>query len=334
MPSTRLLKRVSRAAWRATGNHLRARFANSSKDERRPWRQELVLQLMRRDMARSVDRRPADIRRKETPTPLRRSVRRRIRLAERTLANRPCLEITPRGWTPDGASVLYLHGGGYCVCSPQTHRSLGAQIALDSGMRVLLLDYRLAPEFPHPAAIDDADAACDALIEEMDGAHRLFIGGDSAGGGLTLATLVSRRDAGAPLPRGAFLLSPWVDLTLSGESIDAKADSDYLSRAVLSYFARQYLGTAEPTHPLVSPLRADLRGLPPTLLQVGGAETLLTEGEQLAQRLEASDVATELQVFPDACHVFQVFAPLHPDAGRAVRGIGDFLRRLSVDAPT
>lgn len=194
-------------------------------------------------------------------------------------------------------------------------------------MRCLLLDYRLAPEHPHPAAIEDAVAAVDALISEIGDSRRLCIGGDSAGGGLTLATLVSRRDAGAALPGAAVLLSPWVDLTLSGESIDALEDSDYLSRYILSRFAEHYLAATDATQPLASPLRADLRGLPTTLIQLGGGETLLSEGQQLNERLNSVGVSTELQIFPGACHVFQAFAPLHPDAVPAIRGIGEFLRR-------
>lgn len=282
--------------------------------------------MMRGDLKRVISRPPAAIRRGEIPTPLRRSLRRRLTISEGSLGGRPCLTLTPRDWAADGASLLYLHGGGYCVCSPQTHRALVAQIAVESGRRCLLLDYRLAPEHPYPAAIEDAVVALEELIDEVGEPRRVAIAGDSAGGGLSLAAVLSCRDAGRPLPQSMVLLSPWVDLTLSGESIDHRASTDYLSRGILSSFAAHYLAQTDPGDPLASPLWGELHGLPRTLVQLGGGETLLHEGQGLIERLAASGVAVEPQVFPGACHVFQAFAPLHPDAGPAIRDIGAFLR--------
>ena len=281
--------------------------------------------MMRHDMGRIISRPPSAIRRAEIPTPLRPALKRHVTFQRRALGGRPCLEITPHDRTATEDCLLYLHGGGYCVCSPQTHRALVAQIAIASGMRCLALDYRLAPEHPHPAALEDALAALEELIEEAGNPQNVCIGGDSAGGGLSVATLVARRDAGLPMPRAMILLSPWVDLTASGESIDRLASSDYLSRQILSQFATHYLADTAPDHPLASPLWADLRGLPSTLVQLGGGETLLSEGQQLVERLGAASVDVELQVFPGACHVFQAFAPLHPDANRAIRRLGAFL---------
>lgn len=281
---------------------------------------------MRGDLHRVVSRPPAAIRRSEMPTPIRRSLRRRLSLSEASLGGRPCLTITPHAWAASDDSLLYLHGGGYCVCSSRTHRALAAQIAVESGRRCLLLDYRLAPEHPYPAAIEDAVAALEELIHEVGDAGRVAIAGDSAGGGLSLATLLSCRDAGMPIPQSMVLISPWIDLTLSGESIDRLAPTDYLSRQILSSFAAHYLAQADARQPLASPLWADLQGLPTTLVQLGGGETLLSEGQQLVERLAAAGVPVELQVFPGACHVFQAFAPLHPDAAPALRQIGVFLK--------
>ena len=256
---------------------------------------------------------------------MRGKLRRHITPGFRTLGGRPCLSLTPSGWTPDGATLVYLHGGGYCVCSSKTHRALAAQLAIESGMRTLLPDYRLAPEHPFPAAIDDAVAACRELRDELDG-RPWCLGGDSAGGGLSLATLLTLREAAEPLPSAAVLLSPWVDLTLRGASIDAHGPTDYLNRTILQRFAEHYLADTSPEEPLASPLYADLRGLPPMRVQVGGAEVFTSEVEQLGRRLEEAGVPHRLDVFPGACHVFQAFAPLHPDANRGLRELGLFLR--------
>lgn len=328
MALPRLLKRVSTAAWRATAQHLASRVDGAR--ETRPWRQELVLEIMRRDMGRVACWPPEKVRQREMATPLRRFLRRRIALKYRTLGERPCLEIVPRGWTSGDPTLLYLHGGGYCVCSSRTHRAMAAQLAIEGGVRCLLPDYRLAPEDPFPAAIDDAVAACGELAAASNGVP-WYLGGDSAGGGLSLATMVTLRDRSLALPAAAVLLSPWVDLTLSGDSIDSLADSDYLNRTILSRFAEHYLASTPADHPLASPVEADLRGLPPMHVQVGGGEVFSSEVNRLGERLAEAGVPHRVQVFPGACHVFQAFAPLHPDAVRGLRDLGDFLRQQTAD---
>src|SRR5712691_3956124 len=184
-----------------------------------------------------------------------------------------------------GRVVLYLHGGGYVIGSPRSHRHLAAASAGAAGASALSLDYRRAPEDPFPAAVDDAVACYRWLLEQGIAPGRIVIAGDSAGGGLTVATLLALRDARVPLPAGGVCISPWVDLTCSGESYRTKADVDPIVRqAGVAEMATAYLGSASPRTPLASPLFADLRGLPPLLIQVCSDEVLLDHAVQLAQR--------------------------------------------------
>ncbi len=161
--------------------------------------------------------------------------------------------------------VLYLHGGGYCICSLDTHRGLASRLALACQARVLIIDYRLAPEHPFPAALEDALTAYQWLIDQGIPANQIVIGGDSAGGGLTLATVLSLRDAGQSLPKALFLLSPWTDLTFSGESVRTRKELDPIfgGEGNRLEFAPSYLGVNDPSNPLISPLFADVHGLPP-----------------------------------------------------------------------
>ncbi len=179
--------------------------------------------------------------------------------------------------SPDG-TVLYLHGGAYCLGSIKTHRMLAAALADGANMQVLMIEYRLAPEFPFPAALDDAVAAYLWLMENGSSPTRILIAGDSAGGGLALATLLKLRDEGQPLPAGGILLSPWTDLTMSGDSAATKASLDFILNADhLSRMAQLYAGEASLQNPLISPLFSDLTGLPPLLIQVGTDEILLDD---------------------------------------------------------
>jgi len=224
-----------------------------------------------------------------------------------------------------GRVVLYLHGGGYVIGSPRSHRHLAAAIAAAARSSALLLEYRCAPEAPFPAAVDDAVAAYRWLLDQGVSAGGIVIAGDSAGGGLTVAALLALRDARLPLPAAGVCISPWVDLTCSGASYATKAASDpIVKRAGVDEMARAYLGTADPRTPLASPLFADLRGLPPLLIQVGSEEVLLDDSIQLAERAKAAGVDTTLEVWEQMIHVWHWFLPMLDEAEEAVAAIGRF----------
>lgn len=221
--------------------------------------------------------------------------------------------------------LLYFHGGGYAIGSIATHRHLMQRLARAARARVLGIGYRLAPEHPFPAAIDDARASYGFLLAQGIGPGQVAIGGDSAGGGLTLALLLALRDAGEPLPACAICLSPWTDLSGSGDSITTRAAADpMVSWAGLRRFADAYLGTADPKHPLASPLFADLFGLPPLYLQVGNAEVLLDDSTRLAERARSAGVDVTLEVWDDMIHVFQAFPSL-AESEEAIARLGAFV---------
>ena len=226
-----------------------------------------------------------------------------------------------------GRAVLYLHGGGYVIGSINTHRSLAARLARASRARVLLIDYRLAPEHPHPTAVDDSVAAYRWMLAQGLKPARIAVAGDSAGGGLTVATLVAIRDAKLPLPGAAACLSPWVDLEGVGESMTTKADIDpIVQKAGLVRMAVAYLGGKDPRTPLAAPLYADLSGLAPLLIQVGAAETLLDDAIRLAKLAGAADVHVELQIWPEMIHVWHLFHPELKAGKRAIEAGGAFVR--------
>ena len=187
--------------------------------------------------------------------------------------------------------LLFFHGGGYCSGSIMSHRGMVTEAGRAARVRTLAVAYRLAPEHPFPAAIEDARAAYDFLLDQGILTSNIVVGGDSAGGGLTLALMIILRDAAQPLPSCGWLVSPWIDLQMTGASLDEKADIDPLiSKPYLEELAMAYLAGTDPANPLVSPLRADLAGLPPLLVQVGSAETLLDDAVRLARRAGAADV--------------------------------------------
>jgi epsilon-lactone hydrolase len=226
-----------------------------------------------------------------------------------------------------GRVILYLHGGAYCLGSCNTHRGLAGHLSSASGARALLLEYRLAPEHPFPAALDDAVAAYRWLGKSGVDPRRVIIAGDSAGGGLTLATLIALRDAGDPLPAGAVLLSPWTDLAATGESYVTRADADpMLSQSGMPGLVNMYIGDRDPKTPLASPLYAELRGLPPLLVHVGDDELLLDDATRVAERARAAGVEVTLEVWDAMWHVFHQAVPHVPEAREAVEKIGAFVR--------
>lgn len=221
------------------------------------------------------------------------------------LGGRPALELEPSGASGRGR-LLYLHGGGYVIGSPDTHAGLSGELARRSGLRTVSIDYRLAPEHPFPAALDDALAAYRELLESGTDPRDLAIAGDSAGGGLGLATLLAARAAGLPQPAAVVLFSPWIDLTLGGASIRGKEAADPIfDEADVRAYADLYLGAEDRTQPLASPAFADLSGLPPLLVQVGSNEILLDDSVRLAGRAGAHDVDVTLEVAAGLPHVFQ-----------------------------
>ncbi len=236
-------------------------------------------------------------------------------------------EWVSAGPDPGDGVVLYLHGGGYCMGSIGTHRGLAVQLAAASRTRVLNVDYRLAPEHPHPAAVDDAVAAYRWLLGTGVAPSQVVLGGDSAGGGLLIAAMLTERDGRHPLPAAAFCLSPWVDLECAGGTMTTKADVDpFCSKAGLTEMAAAYAGDRDLRTPLLSPVHADLTGLPPLLIQVGTAEVLLDDAVRLADRARAVGVDVRLEAWDDLIHVFQAFAPMVPEAVEAVDGIGRFVQ--------
>jgi epsilon-lactone hydrolase len=223
--------------------------------------------------------------------------------------------------------LLHLHGGGYVMGSCDSHRPLTARLAVACGMQAALPEYRLAPEHPFPAALEDAVAAYQALLDTGFEPGRIVLAGDSAGGGLCLSTLCALRDAGMPLPAAAVLLSPWTDMTFGGESIRTRAEADpWLCPELLEPMLQRFAPNVDRQDPRISPLFAELGGLPPMLVQVGDQEILLSDSTRLAERARAAGVEVELEVFPEVWHVFQLFAPVLPDADEALSKIGDFVR--------
>jgi acetyl esterase/lipase len=234
--------------------------------------------------------------------------------------------ITPA--ETDDRTVLYLHGGGYVIGSITAYRALAARIAVASRARALAIDYRLAPEHPYPAAVEDATAAYRWLLAEGSSPEHIALAGDSAGGGLTAATLLALREAGDALPAAAVLMSPWLDLTCTSESMETKAADDVvLTPRRLRYWSSQYLdGTGtDATEPLASPVFADLAGLPPLLVQVGTAEVLLDDSRRFAERARSAGVDLTLEVWDEVVHIWQVFFML-PEARQAVERVGAWLR--------
>ena len=225
------------------------------------------------------------------------------------------------------AALLYLHGGGYVIGSLDSHRHLVAEAGRAAGCWALALDYRLAPENPFPAAVEDAVAGYRYLLARGLKSGRIAIAGDSAGGGLVVAAMLAIRDAGLPQPGCGWCISPWVDMEVTGETMVSKATVDpTVQKAGILDMARLYLNAADPRSPLAAPIYADLTGLAPLLIQVGAAETLLDDAIRLARVAGAADVRVDLQIWPEMIHVWHLF---HPELEAGQRGIeegGAFVR--------
>jgi monoterpene epsilon-lactone hydrolase len=249
-----------------------------------------------------------------------------VQVSDVTAGGVPAHWLTPPG-ADAGRVLLFLHGGGFELGSVRSDGELAARLGRASGMRVLFPEYRLAPEHPFPAAIDDVLAAWRWLRTDQGlSPGSLAVSGDSAGGGLAVSLLVATRDAGEALPAAAVLMSPTVDLTSSGASMTERAGQDPVSTpAMLRQFAADYLAGADPRTPLASPLFAALAGLPPLLIQVGTADVLLSDSERLAAAATAAGVDVTLQVGEGLPHVYQI-TPGTPEAVQAVEQSGKFLR--------
>ena len=226
----------------------------------------------------------------------------------------------------DGGAILYLHGGGYVMGSARTHRSLGAAIAVAAQASVYLVDYRLAPEHPFPAASDDALAAYRSLIDGGQARQHLAVTGDSAGGGLAVAMLMAARDAGLPLPAACVAISPWTDMTCSGDSYDTKrAFQPNIERDRLKGTAASFMAGHDPRDPLASPIFGDLAGLPPLLIQVGREEALLDDSRALHDRAKAAGVESTLELWDDMVHVWHIHHHRLSEGRDAIERVGGFL---------
>jgi epsilon-lactone hydrolase len=237
----------------------------------------------------------------------------------------PTAEITVDGIEPRHV-VLYFHGGVYVLGDAAGAASLASQVGLRTSAKVISVDYRLAPEHPYPAAVDDALAAYEALLDNGTAASDIVVAGESAGGGLAIATLVNARDHGLPLPAAAFVMSPYADLTLAGTSMETKGEVDVLmSRQNLLSRVADYTAGQDAAVGLISPIFADLSGLPPLVIRVGTHEVLLDDAVRLAGQAAAADVEVVLDITPGVPHVFQTFSPLLDEAVAALDRAGQLL---------
>ncbi|MFI4975892.1 MAG: alpha/beta hydrolase [Caulobacterales bacterium] len=247
------------------------------------------------------------------------------KVEEVAIGGRPGERLTPRD--ADSARViLYLHGGGYCIGSPKTHRALAGRLAEIAGSTALVQDYRMGPEVPFPGAVDDALAAYRQLLASHDPA-RIVIAGDSAGGGLTLATALAARAADLPMPAGLHVISPWANLTQSGPSYIAKAQSDpMITKLGLDEMASAYLGSADRAASLASPMFGDYRGLPPILIQVGSEEMLLSDAIGVAEAAGLANVDVNLRIWPEMIHVWHFFGGNLAAARAAIAEAGEWIK--------
>lgn len=236
-------------------------------------------------------------------------------------------ELVESSSSPEENVLLYLHGGGYFGCSAETHRPITAYFAMH-GFRVFAPNYRLAPENPFPAAVDDAVEVYRELLAAGSSRQRIVVAGDSAGGGLALSLMLALRAAGTPLPAAAALFSPWTDLAATGESLRTNARRCAMFNGEdIGPSARYYLGNADPRNPLASPLYADLSALPPLLIHVGADECLRDDSTRVAEKARAAGVTVELKIWPVVPHAWQLALQILPEARQSLRESSEFLRK-------
>ena len=228
----------------------------------------------------------------------------------------------------EGRVILYLHGGGYNIGSPNTHRELAAHISMASGAKVLLPDYRLAPEHPFPSALEDATSAYRWLLDTGLTGGDISIAGDSSGGGLSIATSISLRDAGEPSPASIVCISPWTDLEMSGNSIKTHAEIDpMLNLQSLKIMASNYIGDGDPRSPLISPIHADLKGISPLLIHVGSDEMLLDDSTRIAEKAKSAEVDVTIKIYDQMWHAWHLNVRLMPEAKNAIKELGSLIRK-------
>ena len=273
-------------------------------------------------------RRDADQRAKAFPLPADVTV-------QPVIANGVRAEWTSTPQADPSRSVLYLHGGGYVICSLDSHRHLVAEVGRAAGMRTLAIDYRLAPENPFPAPVEDTVAAYRYLLDSGIKPNRIALAGDSAGGGLVVGALLAIREAGLPLPACGWCISPWVDMEALGHSfVDRAASDPTVQKATILMMAEWYLAGADPRHPHAAPIYGDLRGLPPLLIQVDAVETLLDDSIALARAAGIADVPVDLQIWPEMIHIWHIFFPMLSAGRRAIAAGGSFVRNATGESKT
>ena len=289
------------------------------------WRTEVAAEILRNELGRHTHQPLPQVRSLIPNSPVHPRLHRRLSRRKSVCADRQVEIFTPNGWTEKGTTVLYLHGGGYVVCGPRTHRDLIARVAVATQARCIAPVYSLAPEAPCPQAVEEMVELVKALLRDGLDPARLVFAGDSAGGGLALSTMIRLRESGVTLPAAAILLSPWLDLTCTGESIDRNGHLDYLQRPILEHYSKAYLQDTPADHPLASPLHADLQGLPPLLLFPGDIEAFHSESLAFAERAQAADVELTLVIGEGMIHVWPAFASLIPEARSAFAEMARFL---------
>jgi acetyl esterase/lipase len=289
---------------------------------------EVAVDVARRYMHHGFSQAQAGVQINDAAVPRDPRVVRSVTLRHQSIAGMAADVHTPTAWKEGDPTLLYWHGGGYISCSPRTHRDLVSRIAFLSGARCIVPDYGKAPVHPFPHALDAAVSAFGELIEGGVAPHTLLVGGDSAGAGLALSLMLRLRDEGAALPCAAVLLSPWVDLTASGESVRG-AKLDILDGDMIALASGLYAGDAPLDHRLVSPLHAELSGLPPMLVQTGECEVFFSENHLFVERARSAGVSVTHEVSSGMTHVFQTLALFDHRGRRAVRSIGRFVQHAA-----
>jgi len=250
-----------------------------------------------------------------------------VRMIPSRLGGIPVIFVDVADVEPKG-TIFHMHGGGFALGSARGSVGLASNLARKTGMRVVSIDYRLAPENPYPAAVADVTAAYRALLEQTGGADRVVVSGESAGGNLAIELLIAGKAEGLPMPAAAILFSPMTDLTVTGASFISKARVDpNISAEAIRTRVAEYLGDTDPANPLVSPIFADLTGLPPLLIQAGSHEVLLDDATRLAIKAAADNVAVILDITPDVPHVFQAFAGILEEGDAALNRAAAFVER-------